>query len=220
MEFQDYFPIWSKLEPAVQNRLKERAVHRTAARGTIIRGQNADCTGLILVEKGQLRACIHSDEGREITLYRLLERDICLFSASCIMNSIQFDIIIEAQKDTNFWLIPPELYKSLMEESAALANFTNQVMGSRFSEVVWLIEQILWKGFDKRLAYCLMEESTLEETLELHMTHETIANHLGTAREVVSRMLKYFQNEGWIKSRRGKIELLNPDALLALNEQD
>lgn len=101
MEFRDYFTIWDKLEPSVQKRIAEQADHRTAAKGSIIRGQNMDCTGLLLVEKGQLRAFIRSEEGREITLYRLLDRDVCLFSASCIMNSIQFDITIEAQKDTD-----------------------------------------------------------------------------------------------------------------------
>lgn len=219
MEFRDYFVIWDKLEPDVREMIGEHAVHRTAAKGSIIRGQNMDCTGLILVEKGQLRAFIRSEEGREITLYRLLDRDVCLFSASCIMNSIQFDITIEAQKDTDLWLIPPELYKNLMEESAVLANFTSQLMASRFSEVIWLIEQVLWKGFDRRLAGFLLEESALEDSPILHLTHEVIANHLGTAREVVTRMLRYFQNEGWIALRRGTVEILDEEALLSLSEQ-
>lgn len=218
MEFQDYFPIWDKLEPGVQKQLAQSVVHRTAPKGSVIHAQSTDCTGLVLVEKGQLRACIRSEEGREITLYRLLERDVCLFSASCIMNSIQFDITIEAEKPTDLWLIPPELYKNLMEESAVLANFTSQLMANRFSEVIWLIEQILWKGFDRRLAGFLLEESALEEDSVLHITHENIANHLGTAREVVTRMLRYFQNEGWIALRRGSVELLDVDALMELQE--
>src|SRR5699024_10053988 len=104
-----------------------------------------DCLGLLLIQSGQLRAFILSDEGREITIYRLLDMDICLFSASCMMHSIQFEITIEAEKDTDFWIIPADVYKEIMEQSAPLANYTNEIMAARFSEVMWLIEQILWK---------------------------------------------------------------------------
>lgn len=101
---------------------------------------------------GQIRAFTISDDGREITMYRLFERDICLFSAACMMNSIQFDITITAEKDAEVLVIPSEAYKSVMEVSAPLANYTNEVMASRFSDVMWLIDQVMWKSFDKRLA--------------------------------------------------------------------
>ena len=132
------------------------------------------------------------------------------------MNSIQFDITIEAEKESQFWVIPPDIYKELMAQSVAVANYTNEVMASRFSEVVWLIEQILWKSFDKRLAAYLLEESALEGSLELTTTHELIARHLGSAREVVTRMLRYFQQEGLVRLSRGTVELLDPARLEAL----
>ena len=159
-----------------------------------------------------------SEEGREITLFRLFERDLCLFSASCMMPNIQFDTIIETEKDTDFWLIPPNVYKSVMEASAALANYTNEILSSRFSDVMWLMEQIIWKSFDKRLAEFLIQESAIEKNNHLKITHEKIANHMGTAREVVTRMLRYFQNEGWIRLSRGTIELIHPEKLTALTE--
>ena len=96
---------------------------------------------------------------------------------------------------------------SAMKESAVVANFTNEIMATRFSEVMWLMEQIMWKSFDKRLAEFLLEECSLEETNILKITHETIANHLGTAREVVTRMLRYFQSEGMVKLTRGTVEV-------------
>ena len=86
-------------------------------------------------------------------------------------------------------------------------------MATRFSEVMWLIEQIMWKRFDKRLAAFLLEESTLEGDSVLKLTHETIANHLGTAREVVTRMLRYFQTEGMVKLARGTVEIADEAAL-------
>ncbi len=140
--------------------------------------RSVDCAGLLLIESGQLRAYMLSDEGREITLYRLFDMDICLFSASCIMRSVQFEIIIQAEKDTQLWVIPPQVYKKLMEESAPVANYTNELMASRFSEVMWLVEQIMWKSLDKRLAAFLLEESAIEGTPTLKLTHEMIANHL------------------------------------------
>ena len=173
---------------------------------------------MLLIHSGQLRAYILSDEGREVTIYRLFEQDLCLFSASCMMNSIQFEIMIEAEKDTKVWVIPPEIYKRVMEESAPLAMYTNEIMASRFSEVMWLIEQVMWKSLDKRVAGFLLEESALEETCQLKLTHEMIANHLGTHREVVTRMLKYFQSEGLVKVTRGAVELLDESGLEAIAE--
>ena len=171
-----------------------------------------------MVRSGQLRAYILSEEGREITLYRLFEMDICLFSASCMMHSIQFDITIEAERDTDFWLIPTDVYKQMMATSAPLANYTNEIMASRFSEVMWLMEQIMWKSFDQRLAAFLLEEARLEGSDQLKMTHEIIGNHLGSAREVVTRMLRYFQNEGMVKLSRGTVEILNPEKLSHLTQ--
>ena len=105
------------------------------------------------------------------------------------------------------------MYQKVMEESAALANFTNEVMGTRFSEVMWLMEQILWKSFDKRLAGFLLEEMAIEGTKELKITHEAIGNHLGNPREVVTRMLRYFQNEGLVLLSRGTVEILEEKQL-------
>jgi CRP/FNR family transcriptional regulator len=218
MEFEQYFPIWEKLTKEQQNRILGSVVRRTVPKGTVIHNGSADCTGLYLIRSGQLRSYILSDEGREITLYRLFERDLCLFSASCMMRSIQFEVIIEAEKETEFWLIPVDVYKKLMEESAVVANYTNEVMAAHFSEVMWLIEQIMWKSFDKRLAAFLLEESELEGSRVLKMTHEMIGNHLGTAREVVTRMLRYFQSEKMVHLSRGTVEITDEEKLRELCE--
>ena len=213
MEIRAFFPIWEQFSPAQQEKLSGSAVSRRVSKGTVLHNGSMDCTGLLLVKSGQLRAYILSDEGREITLYRLFDRDICLFSASCMMRSIQFEVTIEAEKDTALWLIPTEVYQSVMQESASAANFTSEIMASRFSEVMWLMEQILWKSFDKRLAEFLLAESALEGDGRLQITHEQIARHLGTAREVVTRMLRYFQSEGLVKLSRGTVEITDADKL-------
>lgn len=217
MNFTDYFPIWRKLTSTQQQMLETSAVLRRVERGTVIHDGTV-CTGLLLIASGQLRAYSLSDGGREITLYRLFERDICLFSASCIINSIQFDTTIEAEKETTFWIIPPQIYKKLMEESIAVSNYTNEIMASRFSDIMWLMDQILWKSFDKRLATFLLEEAALEDSPILKITHETIGNHLGNPREVVTRMLRYFQGEGLLRLTRGTIEILDAVKLESLTE--
>lgn len=213
MELTQYFPVWDQLTLEQRETLLGAASRQSVKKGTVLHNGSADCTGLLLVCSGQLRAYILSEEGREITLYRLFEMDICLFSASCMMHSIQFDITIEAERDTDFWLIPTEVYKRMMETSAPLANYTNEIMASRFSEVMWLMEQIMWKSFDQRLAAFLLEEAGLEGSNQLKLTHEIIGNHLGSAREVVTRMLRYFQNEGMVKLSRGTVEILDPEKL-------
>lgn len=213
MGLEQIFPIWNELNDHEREALTQAAVKRTASKGTLLHNGSADCVGLILVCSGQLRAHILSEEGREITIYRLFERDMCLFSASCMMRSIQFDVTLEVEKDAELWIIPADVYKSLMERSAAVANYTNELMATRFSEVMWLIEQVMWKSFDRRLAAFLLEESALDSSDTLHITHDKIAAHMGTAREVVTRMLRYFQSEGMVKLSRGVVELTGKTGL-------
>ena len=196
----------------------DRSELRKVKKGTVVHNGDMDCLGMLLIRSGQLRAYILSEEGREITIYRMFEQDVCILSASCIMPNIQFEIIIEAEKDTEFWVIPSCLYKKLMEESLPVSQYTGDLISSHFSDLMFLMEQIMWKSFDKRLAAFLLEESRLEETKALKITHEKIANHMGTAREVVTRMLRYFQSENMVKLTRGTVELTDEKALEALAE--
>ena len=218
MEFQSCFPVWETLTDAQRTCILSGLAERTVGKGTVLHNGSADCTGLLVVKSGQLRAYILSDEGREITIYRLFDRDICLFSASCIMRSMQFDVTVEAEKDTVFWMIPAEAYQRIMKESAPLANYTNEIIAARFSEVMWLMEQVMWKSMDKRVAAFLLEESAIEGGDRLNITHETIANHLGTHREVITRMLRYLQSEGMVRLSRGAVELLDEKKLTALRD--
>ena len=216
MEFQNYLPIWDKLTPDQQARLREVVDFRKVPKGTFIHDSSADCLGLLLIRTGQLRTYILSEEGREITLERLFPYDVCLLSASCVMPDMQFNIMIEAEKDSEFWSIPACYFKSLMDESLAVSGFATGLMSGHFSQLMWLMEQIMWKSMDKRLAAFLLEESQLEDTTSLKLTHEKIAAHLGTAREVITRMLRYFQSEDMVKLSRGTIDLTDPIKLRKL----
>ena len=219
MDFASSFPIWNKLNAEQQQRLESVSEFRKVKKGTILHDGSPECLGMLLVCAGQLRAYILSEEGREVTITRFFEMDICLFSASCVMPNMQFDVFIEAEKDSEIWVIPACLYQNLMDESLAIANYSHNLITSHFSEVMWLMEQIMWKSFDKRLAKFLLEESALEGTMSLKITHEKIANHMGTAREVVTRMLRYFQSEGMVNLTRGTVELTDKKRLRQLSEK-
>ena len=213
MEFVEYFPIWDKLTSNQQERIKGVIEHRTVKKGTHIHDSSAECLGLIIMKSGQLRAYILSEDGREITISRYFEYDVSLLSASCVMLDLQFHAMIEAEKDSEFWSIPACLFKNLMDESLPIATYANALISSNFSDLMWLMEQIMWKSIDKRLAAFLLEEIALENSPLLSITHEKIANHMGTAREVITRMLRYFQNEGMVRLTRGTIEIIDKDKL-------
>ena len=175
--------------------------------------------GILVLKSGQLRGYSLSDEGREVTLYRLFPMDVCVLSAYCMLNSLQFDITVSAEKDSEFWRIPPDVYKKLMDTNAAMANFTTELLASRLSDVMWLLDQILYKHLDSRIAGFLISESRLNGTLILSLTHEEIARHLGSAREVVTRMLKYFAKEGMVELGRGRVTIKNPEMLEKLGDE-
>ena len=202
---ESLFPVWDQLKDEQKRFLEESVIKRDVSKGFVLHRGDEDCDGLYLVQSGQLRAYIISDEGKELTLYRLFEMDMCLFSASCMLSNIQFEIIIESEKDTTLFIIPVLAYQKLMNTNNAVANYTNQLMASRFTDVMWLMDQVLFKSMDSRLAAFLIYESNIEESNELMITHEKIANHIGTARVVVTRMLKYFQGENMVKLSRGSI---------------
>ena len=218
MEFSEYLPFWDKLTANQREHISAVIEYHDVKKGTHIHDSSAQCLGLVAVRSGQLRAYILSEDGREITISRLFEYDVSLLSASCVMPDMQFNVMIEAEKDTQFWSIPACLFKNLVDDSLAVSNYSRSLLSSNFSELMWLMEQIMWKSFDKRLAKFLLEEAAVEGTNSLHITHEKIANHMGTAREVVTRMLRYFQSEGMVKLTRGGIELCDLNKLKAISE--
>ena len=216
MGYQEYLPFWNKLDTDQQERIANVIEYRSVKKGTRIHDSSAECLGLVTVKSGQLRAYMLSEDGREVTISRLFEYDVSLLSASCVLPDMQLNVMIEAEKDSEFWSIPACLFKNLIDESIAVSNYSRSLLSGNFSELMWLMEQIMWKSFDKRLAAFLLEEQRLEDSAVLKITHEKIAAHMGTAREVVTRMLRYFQGEGMVKLTRGTIEITDKKKLEAV----
>lgn len=217
MQKAENFSFYKDLKEEDRRLVQENLREYTFYRGAQV--YNGDCTGLLCVESGRLRVYTLSETGREITLYRISEGGICLFSASCALRGIDFHVFAVAETDVRLILIPAEIYKKLAEKSVAVNGFTNALMAQRFSEVMWVLDEVLNKKFDARLAALLLEEESYAGTADLKITHEQLAAHLGTVREAVSRMLKYFESEGLVELSRGTIRIADAEELRKVSEK-
>lgn len=210
---QEQFPFWKDLDEKEREQLAMSAARKEYAKGSFVHSASEKCLGLILVESGALRVYIESEEGRDITLYRLGEGDICTLSASCFMSEITFEVLIEAESDSSLVLMNPAVFNRIASENIYVENYMYKQTASRFSDVMWAMQQILFLSFDRRLALFLLDEAAKTADNTLVMTHEQVARYVGSAREVVSRMLKYFEEEGYVKLSRGRIQIMDEDAL-------
>lgn len=171
-----------------------------------------NCIGIFIVKSGGVRIYILSEDGREVTLYRLFKGDVCVLSASCVLENITFEVFIEAIEDSEVFLINSMVFKNICQNVYA-QNYSYKITVQRFSDVMWAMQQILFMSFDKRLAGFLLEEAQRNKSDVINLTHEEIAAYIASAREVVSRMLKYFENEGYIELSRGKIKITHKEKL-------
>lgn len=213
--YAQYFPFWSQLSQIDKDHLcnnssivrfeKEQSVHN-----------NTECTGLFIVKSGRLRLYILSDDGKEITLYRLSSGDICMLSASCVLQSITFDVYVDAEEPSECYMISAAAFSKISEKNPAVKIYAMETAISRFSDVMWIMQQIVFMSMDKRLAIFLYEEITTNGNDFITMTHEQIARHLGTAREVVTRMLKHFSADGILEVSRKGILILDKTKLRSI----
>ncbi len=213
---QSMFPFWNQLNDEDTTLLTQQVRSQAFLPGETIHSGSNDCVGVLLIKSGELRAYILSEEGKEVTLFRLVGGEVCVLSASCLLNSITFDLFIEAVHATELCLIDSQTFSRVMEHNIYVENFALRSVTERFSDVMWAMEQILFMSFDRRLAIFLLDETAKTGVDNLTMTHEQIARYVGSAREVVSRMLKYFAKEGIVAVHRGGVEILDKQKLRKL----
>ena len=185
------FPFWAQLTADEQEMLCRytRPVHYR--KGARVHSPLESCVGILLLRTGQLRAYLLSEDGRDVTLYRLFGGEVCILSASCVMDSVNVDLYIDAEEDTEALCISAGIFRRLMQ-------------------------QILFMSADRRLAIFLTDELAKTGGDEVRMTHDQMAKYMGSAREVVSRMLKYFAQEGWVRLYRGGVQVLDKPKLQQL----
>lgn len=208
--------FWDKLNEAQKNLIINNTVSVHYDKGSRIHSGDNDCIGVLLIKKGELRIYILSDEGKEVTLYRLRDGEICILSASCILDNITFDVHVDAEVDSEVLLIDSYYYQQLTKQNIFAENFTDKLVIDSFSDVMWAMEQILFMSFDKRLAIFLSDEISRNQSDSIELTHEQIAKYIGSAREVVSRMLKYFAQEGIVELSRGGVRVVDKKKLKEL----
>ena len=213
MKHATLFPFWDKLTKEQQQILSESIRTETYEKGQIINRSVEGCKGLMAVVSGILRTYIVSEEGREITLFRVSDGEVCVLSASCLLDAIVFDVMIEVMEETKVQVIPSILLNQIMKENSQVELFLYKSATERFSDVMWTMQQILFLRIDQRVAQFLLEEHFHQKSTTLVMTHEEIARLIGSAREVVTKVLKYLAQEGVVELKRGKIEILDKEKL-------
>lgn len=217
---QEYFSknllFWDKMTPQQAQLLCSRTSLAEYEKGQTIHGSSGKCTGAMLVKTGVLRTYMLSEEGKEITLYRLYPGELCMLSASCVLQTITFEVFVDAEEKSQCYIINPEAFSKIVDENIYVENFALKSATSRFSEVMWVMQQILFMSFDRRLAVFLTEELSKEGGDTVRLTQEQIAKYMGSAREVVSRMLKHFAAEKLVEVSRGGVKVLDMEGLKAI----
>lgn len=213
--FEKYFPFWHDLAPEDKATLCKHAVSEHFERSRPVH-DNTGCSGLFLLTKGRLRVYILSEDGKEITLYRLEPGDVCMLAASCVIQSITFDVFIDAEIPSDCYRIDAGVFGEMTERIPAIKIFALETAVQRFSDVMWVMQQLVFMSMDQRIAIFLSDEASRTETDTVTMTHDQIARHLGTAREVVSRVLKHMAADGLVEISRGGIKIKNKQALSRL----
>ena len=210
--YKEIFPFWDEISENDRNYICQNSVSMTYPKGANIH-DSAECSGVILVRSGSLRLYMMSEEGKDITLYRLHKGDMCMLSASCVLQSITFDVFVDSEEDSECYVIGGPAFAAVSQRNPQIRIFALETAVSRFSDVMWVMQQILFMSMDKRLAIFLSDEAARTGSDTISLTHEQIARYMGSAREVVSRMLKYFANEGIVQVSRRGVKILDRKAL-------
>ncbi len=213
--YKEMFPFWGIIPDSDKEYICENSVAMSYPKGATIH-DGTECSGVILIRKGCLRLYIMSEDGKDITLYRLHEGDLCMLSASCVLNTLTFDVFVDAEENSECYVISGCAFADICERNTDIKIFSLETAVSRFSDVMWVMQQILFMSMDKRLAIFLTDEAARTGADTVVLTHEQIAKYMGSAREVVSRMLKYFSGEGIVEVSRKGIKIIDKKRLRAI----
>ena len=208
--------FWGLLSEQERALVVENTSCKKYEKGKNLFSTGRECLGLVVVKSGKLRIYTVSEDGREVTFCRLETGDVCMLTAGCAVHSTSVDVVVDVENSSEICIVSPQCISNLIEQNARLESFLLRAAISKLTEIIWGLQQILFMSMDKRLAGFLVDESTRLASDDIRLTHEQIAKYVGSAREVVSRMLKYFEQEGSVKLQRGSIQIIDRDKLEAI----
>lgn len=211
--FETLFPFWTQLSEVEKEWIEHASYIEKYDKGMLMHRTDGSCKGLMTVLSGQLRTYILSEEGREVTLFRVNEEEVCVLSASCLMDTITFDVLIEATEDTEVLVLPAAILNQVVQQNPYIELFLYKSATEKFSDVMWTMQQILFLKIDQRVAQFLWDEMVQKNSMTLSITHDEIARYIGSAREVVTKVLKYMVKEGTLELKRGTITILDKEML-------
>ena len=210
------FPFWESMSEFDKDTFCASAQIVKFQKGTNIHDGN-NCTGIILVRTGSLRMYMLSEDGKEVTLARLFPGEMCILSASCVLHTVTVDIFVDSEDTSDCVVIGGCAFESLARRMPEAKIFALESALSSFSDIMWVMQQILFMSMDKRLAIFLLDEASKSGSDTIKLTHEQIAKYMGSAREVVSRMMKYFVAEELVTtSRSDGIKIIDKKRLRAM----
>lgn len=208
------FPALLTLEDSARALLEKHARIIEAPVGTIGYSEGMPCNAYVMRLKGKSRVYKLSSSGREILLYRVAAGETCVLTTTCLLGRSDYPastIVEDAIQDV---IVPSHIFHQLMIDSAVFRRFVMENYGALISDLIVLLDEIAFHSIDIRLAKLLLDETGAKLT----RTHQQLADELGSAREVVSRQLKRFENKGWVALGRGYVEVINKEALQKIQQ--
>jgi len=212
-----HFPELDQLSPEAKKILSQGGEITKAPAGSVMFSEGSACRGYVMLLEGTVKVQKVSDEGREIVLYRVEAGESCIMTTTCLVSNETYGAEGIAETDITLAIIPPATFNRLLAESPIFRNFVFEVYAKRMSMLMMLVEEVVFKKLDRRLASLLLDKADKNGAL-LKITHQELATELGSVREVLSRQLKVFERQGLIKLGRGSVELLDRAGLLKATE--
>jgi CRP/FNR family transcriptional regulator len=206
-----HLPLLRQAGPQLVHEFRQAAFHARipAGRDVFVEGDRTEAIALLI--SGVVRVYKIGETGREITLYRFGLGESCILTANAILSRQTFPAIATVEKEAEAVMIPAETFRDWVRRHDLWRDFVFDLLSQRLSTLMAVVDEVVFQQMDRRLAGLLLRKAAAGDPLKV--THQELAADLGSSREVISRLLEDFSRQGWIRSGRGSIELLDREAL-------
>ena len=202
------FPFVRNLPQALRDSLLESARHVSINAGTTLFEDGNACKAFPLVLSGSVRVIKATSEGREMLLYQIEPGQFCLLTSSCLLGRSAYPASGLARTRSDVLLLPPSCFNELVNKDSNFRSIVFQLFSERLVELMQLVHEVAFQRLDQRLARLLLRHGN-----EIRSSHQALADELGSVRVIVSRLLRNFEEEGWVSLAREHVCILNPEAL-------